>query len=425
MKKILILDDNITICLMLKSWLTKQGYIAEIASDSEVAMQLIKTEAFDMVISDIRMPNVDGFEFLSRLKRHDTDIIVIMMTSYADIESAVESIKLGAADYIAKPIDPDLLFQKISDAFKDYENRRRGAELKQEFIRPAGVDDGAVLEKVSKIISEESSLFILGAEGTGKSTLAKFIFLKSRKNLFPFTVFDFRFHSFSTSYDSEICRKAILKALEDSKGGTLYMQNLHKPGLSVQTLLIDLFSKKNNDTQILISSSETREELVKNLLPKLSNLLFDSYVELPTLKGNKEAIVSYTEYFLKIANRELNKDIKEIDKEVFEAFYNHDFNLNIQELKNLIFKACLLTDNNKISKDIIPALFMKSHDYVAAYDNAVKPVVNSLRKENFEKQKIEEALEISKGNKTMAASILNIDRKTLYNKIRLYQIGLN
>lgn len=203
------------------------------------------------------------------------------------------------------------------------------------------------------------------------------------------------------------------------------MQNLHKPGLSVQTLLIDLFSKKNNDTQILISSSETREELVKNLLPKLSNLLFDSYVELPTLKGNKEAIVSYTEYFLKIANRELNKDIKEIDKEVFEAFYNHDFNLNIQELKNLIFKACLLTDNNKISKDIIPALFMKSHDYVAAYDNAVKPVMKSLRKENFEKQKIEEALEISKGNKTMAASILNIDRKTLYNKIRLYQIGLN
>ena len=166
MKKILILDDNITICLMLKSWLTKQGYIAETASDSEVAMQLIKTEAFDMVISDIRMPNVDGFEFLSRLKRHDTDIIVIMMTSYADIESAVESIKLGAADYIAKPIDPDLLFQKISDAFKDYENRGRGAELKQEFIRPAGVDDGAVLEKVSKIISEESSLFILGAEGT-------------------------------------------------------------------------------------------------------------------------------------------------------------------------------------------------------------------------------------------------------------------
>ena len=410
---------------MLKSWLNKQGYATEIASDSEAAMQLIKTEAFDMVISDIRMPNVDGFEFLSRLKRYDSDILVIMMTSYADIESAVESIKLGAADYIAKPIDPELLFQKISDAFKDYENRRKGTELKQEFIKPAGVNYDSVLEKVSEMISQESSLFILGPEGTGKSTLAKYIYLKSRKNLYPFIVFDFRFYSFNTSYDSEVCKKALLEALEESKGGTLYMQNLQKPGLSVQTLLIDLFSKKNDITQILLSSTESRAELVKNLLPKLSSLLFDSYVELPTLKGNKEAIVSYAEYFLKISNRELNKDIKDIDREVYEVFFNHDFNLNIQELKNLIFKASLLTDDNRISKDIIPALFMKSRDYVAVPDNAAMPVVNSLRKENFEKQKIEEALEISKGNKTMAASILNIDRKTLYNKIRLYQIGLN
>ena len=121
-KSVLVIDDNLTICLMLKSWLAKKGFNVEIATNVEQAKQMIKEHPFDLVLSDIRMPESDGFALLSWVKKYDSDMLVIMMTGFADIESAVESMKSGASDYIAKPIEPELLFRKIDEAFAAQEN---------------------------------------------------------------------------------------------------------------------------------------------------------------------------------------------------------------------------------------------------------------------------------------------------------------
>lgn len=413
---------------MLKSWLQKQGYSADISSDAQEAMQKIREEPFDMVLSDIKMPEIDGFEFLSWIKKYDSDVIVIMMTGYADIESAVEAMKNGAADYISKPIDPEQLFKKIKNAFEGLmKHSGEGYDI-QDFIIPEGETFEEITKRINKVIFSDLNLLIIGEEGTGKSTLSKYIYQKGSKNGKPYIVFDFQFFSFNSAADSNHCKKSLEEALEKSKGGILYMQNLNKPCLTIQSMIIDLLSVKNKgreSLQLIVSTTDTEEQLSKNLLPKLKTLLFESYVELPALTGDKKRIIKFSEHFLIMANKELNKNIKKIDNNVYEALFSHKFNSNIQELKNLIFKASLTTEKDTISKEIIPALFQKSNKYVLNTNMLSDEKMINLRKENFEKQKIEEALEISKGNKTMAASILNIDRKTLYNKIRLYNIELN
>jgi two-component system response regulator HydG len=161
------------------------------------------------------------------------------------------------------------------------------------------------------------------------------------------------------------------------------------------------------------------------LLPKLADLLLKSYIELPTLQGNKEIILFYAQHFLEMANKELDKKIKKIDTKVLEEFYKHPWNGNIQELKNMIFKACLLTEGNTVSGAILPVLFKNFSKEMVESIQPQKQTIEGLKKENYEKEKITEALEIAKGNKTVAASILNIDRKTLYNKIKLYNVEVN
>ncbi len=426
MKKILILDDNLTICLMLRSWLQKEGYDVEIASSGEEALQLIRTTPFDMVLSDIRMPGIDGFEFLSIIKRYDSDILVIMMTSYADIESAVESLKLGAVDYIPKPIDPDILFAKIKEAFEVYENSRRARALQQEMHHPEGYENKQLGYWIFQMVRDESNILLIGEEGTGKSTLANYIYLKSSRTKKPLGIFDLEFHSFDTVAESKYCVQSLNEKIKKCEGGMLHIQNFRKPSTMAQSALIEILSKRDKKVIFVISTTLTKNELKKSLLPKLSDLLFENCLELPSINGNKAAITSFAEFFIKIANRELNKNIQGVDKEVYEVLYKHKYETNIQELKNLVFKACLLAEKDRITKSLIPELFNRSEmqrvgqSVMEQYGN-----IERLRKENFEKQKIMEALDISGGNKTMAASILNIDRKTLYNKIRLYKIETN
>ena len=133
-KSILVIDDNVTVCLMLKSWLVKRDFSVEVATSVDQAKQLVKEHPFDLILSDIRMPGSDGFALLSWVKKYDSDFLVIMMTGYADIETAVASMKSGAVDYIAKPIDPDLFFKKIDEAFITQENMKKNMPLSNEFV---------------------------------------------------------------------------------------------------------------------------------------------------------------------------------------------------------------------------------------------------------------------------------------------------
>ena len=428
MKKILVLDDNLTICLMLKSWLVKQNYQAETATSVEEAKQKVKNEAYDLILSDIRMPESDGFSFLSWIKKFDSDILVIMMTGFADIESAVDSMKAGAVDYIAKPIDPELLYKKIADALKNQENQKKIEQIREYLIKPPGEVYKKIFDKLNEVVHTDSHLLVIGEQGTDKTAVAKYIYSKNRNDSRPFVTLDCDPQEINLIGEHLDCEQKIVKLLDKAKGGLLLIKNIQKTDINTQTLLLKVLTTQKKDksfTQIIITTKDNREQLRAGLLPKLSELLEESYIELPALKGDKDAILFYTNHFIDSANRELDTNIKKIDNEVLSEFFKHPWKGNVQELKNLIFKACLLTEGSTISKEILPELFNDFSALNSETSQAAEQVIQGLKKENYEKEKIREALEITKGNKTMAASILNIDRKTLYNKMKLYKVEIN
>lgn len=426
MKKILVVDDNITICLMLRSWLLKHNYEVDTANSVSEAIEKIRREAFDLILSDIIMPEDDGFSLLTWVQKYDSDILVMMMTSYADIETAVESIKQGAVDYIAKPIDADVLFQKINDAFRKSEIAKQTKGLQQYIINTKFVGNDEIHNQLVEVIRNNNHLLILGQAGTGKSTAAKFIYLKSVQERGVYVEFDLNFIAedrVKTGLDDE---GLFAYYFEKAKGGLLHIKNFKKIDLKFQTSLIRSLTRqsKNDDfTQIVITSRYSKEKIKDEFIPKLYEKLLDSYIELPSIGGCEDDILSYSKFFLEMANKELDKNITKIDSEVYSILFDQKWEGNIQELKNIIFKMVLLSDKEVISKNMIPYILNKNNLIIEDNTSISNKPLDSFKKENFERKKIAEALDIAKGNKTLAATLLNIDRKTLYNKIRLYEIS--
>lgn len=429
MKRVLILDDNLTICLMLKSWLVKENYKVETSTSVSDATQKVKEMPFDLILSDIRMPDADGFSFLSWVKKYDSDIIVIMMTGFADIETAVESMKSGAVDYIAKPIDPELLFKKIDEAFKKQVNSNQPKTVANAFV----VSSGEKYKKLSQLLDEavpsDSHLLIIGSRGTGKSSVVRYIYEKGFHSSKPFIIMDceqiVREQEWGLNAFAENGKSALKGYLDMAKGGLLFVRKIANLDKILQAELATVLQNQIRDdeyTRIILTSEYEKAELKKALLPKLYQLLEDNCIELPCLKGQKEDILFFADYFLNFANIELNKNITGIDDEIQKMLVEHSWDENIQELKNTILKAALLTEETIIGADIAPNLFKNNYKTTV---NLTAADILGLKKENYEKEKIMEALEIAKGNKTMAASILNIDRKTLYNKIKLYDVEMN
>ena len=422
-KSILIIDDNLTICLMLKSWLVKNNYKVETASSAEEGKQMVKELPFNMILSDIRMPDIDGISFLNWVKKYDSDILVIMMTGYAEIESVVEAMKSGANDYISKPIDPEVLFSKIEEAFKVQENIKKNNQLANNFFLPPGKEYKQIFDLLNLTAENNDHLLIIGDRGTGKSSSVKFVFEKGIHKSKPLVILDAG-EIVRTQYDNKENDSILIKKFEVAKGSLFYICEIDQLNLFHQNELLSLLTKQSRDegyTQIILSSQQSLEELQNTLIPKLYNILQKNVVILPSLKGQSEQILSFSNHFLNFANLALNKQIKGVDKEMQKVLISYDWPGNIQELKNAIIKAALVTEGDFISIDIAEDIFGSNK---SERDESKSICIHSLKKENYEREKISQALTLAKGNKTMAASILNIDRKTLYNKIKLYRVNI-
>lgn len=428
-KNILVIDDNVTVCLMLKSWLVKRDFSVDVATSVDQAKQLVKEHPFDLILSDIRMPGSDGFALLSWVKKYDSDILVIMMTGYADIETAVASMKSGAVDYIAKPIDPELLFKKIDEAFAIQENRKKSMRLSNDFVKPPGVHYKRLFVALDRVLEERLHGLIIGDRGTGKASAVKYIYEKGINRSNPLEIFDVESldQSVSLSFDKQDEEIGLMDALLLAKGGLLHIKEVDRLDLNGQNELIDILTKQARGkgfTQVIMTTEKGKTELQRILLPKLYSLVEGDAITLPVLKGKRQEIAFFALHFLKFANQILDKKVKSIDPSVQEAFMQYDWPGNIQELKNCIFKAVLLSDGIHVKADLLTSLLGKTGQIDPPALVSMKTVY-ALRKENYEKEKIQQALELTKGNKTMAASILNIDRKTLYNKIKLYNVTSN
>jgi two-component system response regulator HydG len=409
---------------MLKSWLVKEGFGVETATSVNEAKQRVKEQPFDLILCDIRMPEAgDGFNFLSWVKEYDSDILVIMMTGYADIESAVESMKSGAADYISKPIASEQLFKKIEEAFVLQDNMLKQSRLSNDFVKLPGEEYSLLYENLEYVVENDIHRLIIGDRGTGKLSVVKYIYEKGSHLSKPLVIFDIDKSADSSQRVSLEDKSPLMRKFYEAKGGLLYIRQLSRLNVHQQDELLNILTKqKRGDgfTQVIMSTDMSKQKLQERLIPKLYLLIEKNCITLPTLQGKKEAILFMAGHFLRFANSTLDKQIETIDPVVQEHLSQYAWPGNIQELKNCIIKAALLTEGSHIPSSIVPELFGSS---AKSENRTIQTTpIQGLRKENYEKEKIIEALELAKGNKTMAASILNIDRKTLYNKIKLYHV---
>lgn len=425
-KTILIIDDNLTVCLMLKSWLMKNGFNVDTSSHVEEAKEMVRKSPYDLILCDIQMPDLDGFAFLKWVKKYDPEILVIMITGFADIDSAVEAMKSGAVDYIPKPFEPDKFFRKINEAFQLQENTRKVNSFVNNFTAPPGKEYEQLSKQLKGIAENNTHRLIIGDRGTGKASAVKYIYEKGIHRSKPLVLLDA--NDIAEKNQSQVkddgSVSILMEKFYEAKGGLLYIREIDQLNKLMQYDLLKILTRQKKDenfTQIILSSEKSLNNLQKVLIPKLFNLIKEDCVILPSLKGKEQKIIFFSEFFLRFANFTLNKEIKSIDPVIQKQLIEHDWPGNLQELKNVIMKAALNTEGEEITAKISDELFRNEKVKNESHEINISSI-QSLRKENYEKEKICEALSLAKGNKTLAASILNIDRKTLYNKIRLYKV---
>ena len=448
MKQILIVEDDITFGTMLKSWLGKKGFDASTISSVSKAKKAIENQKPDIILSDLRLPDEDGTQLLVWLNDNGLKIPFIIMTSYAEIQSAVMAMKLGANDYISKPVNPDELLKKIDEALYSskvsQQNTLPEKEKKTKTI--AQTDSNRYLEGTSKVAKQlyshvalvapiNMSVLINGASGTGKEYVAKRIHELSPRKDKPFIAIDCGaipkelaasefFGHLKGSFTGALANKT--GAFEEANGGTVFLDEIGNLSYEVQIQLlralqerkirpvgsakeiqvdIRLVSATNEDLQKAIEKGTFREDLYHRIN--------EFTLKMPTLKERKDDILLFANFFLEQANNELNKSIEGFTNEASHLLMSYAWPGNLREMKNVIRRATLLTQSQLIGP--VELGIQASNDTSEASNL-------SLKNETTEKEQILEALKQADNNKSKAARLLNIDRKTLYNKLKLYNL---
>ena len=438
MKSILIVEDDITYSLMLKTWLGKKGFKASTASNVARARKHLETEKVDLVLSDLRLPDHDGTDLLRWLADKDYDVPLIIMTGYADIQTAVQAMKLGASDYVAKPVNPDELLRKIGEALSanspaaDTPRHKDTAHETTDTDFLEGESDAAkqLFNYVRLVAPTNMSVLINGASGTGKEYVAHRIHQLSRRAGQPFVAIDCGAvpKELAASEFFGHVKGAFTGALTDktgafvsATGGTIFLDEIGNLSYEVQVQLlralqehkvrpvgadrevpvdVRLISATNEDLGQAIARGTFREDLYHRLN--------EFTLHIPLLKERREDILLFANLFLDQANREMGKQVVGFDDKASRALLDYTWPGNLRQMKNAVRRATLLATGKYIT----------ASDLGTLQDHTPRPT--ALRNEADEKMRIAEALRQTGNNKSRAAQLLGIDRKTLYNKLKQY-----
>ena len=445
MKRILIVEDDITFSTMLKSWLGKKGFDAYTASNVARAKKAIEASLPDLILSDLRLPDEDGTQLLAWSKEQGYSIPFIIMTSYAEIQSAVQAMKLGACDYIAKPVNPDELLKKFDEALtipsKEKETVLTKPAVKSKQALSTYLEGKSEVAQqlysyVSLVAPTNMSVLINGASGTGKEHIAKRIHDLSPRSNKPFIAIDCGampkelaasefFGHLKGSFTGALADK--VGAFEAANGGTIFLDEIGNLSYEVQIQLlralqerkirpvgsakeiqvdIRLVSATNEDLQKAIEKGSFREDLYHRIN--------EFTLKMPTLKERTQDIMLFANFFLEQANKELGKEVQGFAPQAVELLLNYNWPGNLREMRNVIKRATLLSTSQEIEAIALGITVNET--------NANKLSDLSLKNETTEKEQILEALRQADNNKSKAARLLNVDRKTLYNKLKLYNL---
>ncbi|MDB5005460.1 MAG: sigma-54-dependent Fis family transcriptional regulator [Mucilaginibacter sp.] len=467
MKKILIIDDEVNVALLLSKFLTRNGFDVTTASSGNSGLEHLKNGEFALVLCDYRLEDTDGREMLRKIKTQYPKTGVIIITGYSDIKMAVELIKMGAYDYISKPLYPDEILNTITKAI---ETRQA---LLDDGASPAPITksskkqatDGIVVgtSRASKELSRQIelvaptnySVIILGESGSGKEEVAKSIHLHSPRSNQPFIAMDcgsltkelaaseFFGHekgSFTGAFTTKIGH------FEMANGGTLFLDEVGNLSYEIQAALLRTVQERkvkrigstkeiDLDVRIIVATNENLVDAIQKgrFREDLYHRFNEFSIYMPPLRERGDDIMLLAEHFLQAANLELQRNVTHFSPEVIDCFINYRWPGNVRELKNIVKRAALISEGSEIT---IKSLPLEISNYkLPAFDYGQQNSFNQPQYEQrseikeprhdlknaaleAEYETILKVLREVNFNKTRAAEILNIDRKTLYNKMK-------
>ncbi|MBI4008116.1 MAG: sigma-54-dependent Fis family transcriptional regulator [Planctomycetes bacterium] len=446
---ILIVDDEETIRLSLKEALSEEGHEVIDARNSDEAFKKIEDILPDLILVDLRMPGMNGMTLLEKVKAKDPTMLVIVMTGYGTIDSAVEAMKLGAYDYLAKPFKLDHLKLVVAKALGAQALRREVLELRAQQRDYGGYSNGVLVgqsEQMKRIYrfikqvsrSSTSTVLIHGESGTGKELVARAIHNTSSRK-------DYRFMEINCAALTESLLEAELFGYEKgsftgaaatgklglfevANKGTVFLDEIGEMSISLQAKLLRVLQEwrfkrvggVNDievDIRIIASTNRNLEEEVKqgtfrkDLFYRLNVLP----IYIPPLRERKDDIIILTKHFLQKFNTEFGKNIYQISEQVEKMLLDYEWPGNVRELRNVIERAVLLSSGDTLSPEHV-MICPEKKEYV----DKSEPVLEGRSMADMEKMLISKVLKETSWRRTEAAKILGINRTTLYNKIKEY-----
>ncbi|TQD38501.1 sigma-54-dependent transcriptional regulator [Haloflavibacter putidus] len=445
MNNILLVEDDVAFCKMLENFLTKKGYAVDSCFSTEEALNLLEENTYQLILTDVRLPEKEGTAVLDLVNRKGLKTPVILMTSYAEVDKAVEVMKKGALDYISKPINPEKLLNLVEKATQTTPAEPKKSSVSQREKTATSVHFVECVSDASKKLNNyirlvaptPMSVLIIGESGTGKEYVAKKIHKQSKRKEEAFIAVDcgaIPKEIASSEFFGHI-KGSFTGAIQDKIGhfkaadkGTLFLDEIGNLNYDLQMQLLRALQERKIkpvgsnqeievDIRVITATNEDLKKAVEagNFRQDLYHRLNEFSIEVPALKNRKEDLPLFANYFLEKANAELDKNIIGFTEEALAVFSTYAWPGNLREMQNSIKRAVLLTEEKLISKENLPQELLQN--------NAPKESYGLFKNKN-EETLILQALEQADGNKSKAARLLEIDRKTLYNKLKQYDIDL-
>lgn len=439
MYSILVIEDDIAFCNLLEKFLVKNSYLVTTSYSGQEAKQKVQKEDFDLIITDLRLPDYDGIDLLTEFKLQKPSIPILLMTGYSDVATAVKAMKKGAADYISKPFNPEEVLLVIKNTLqnpveitsKTITKNNKKPEI--EYVLGISKASKKLSEHIDLVSPTDISVLIIGESGTGKEVIAKKIHQKSSRNSNPFIAVDcgaipkelatseFFGHQ-KGSFTGAINDK--IGYFEAADGGTLFLDEIGNLTYDNQIQLLralqerkvkPIGSNKEIDVnvRIITATNEDLQDAVRNgnFREDLYHRINEFSIISPALRDRNEDLMIFAHFFLEKANQQLNKTIIGFSKDVISIIQEYTWRGNLRELQNCIKRATLLTQGNWIEKSSLPNEIIENRNNfsdLSLMENEKNAIISALRKTD--------------NNKSKASELLKITRKTLYNKLKLYNL---
>ncbi len=455
--KILVVDDEESIREFLEIMLKKEGYEVTLAEDGLKAKELVQKKSFDMIISDLQMPNMTGIELLKFIRQNYPEILFMMITAFGTTETAVEAMKMGAYDYLTKPFKIDEVRINISNALKsknlEFENRTLKKELNKEFSFQNVIGNSAamhhVFDLVKRVSQAPTNILITGESGTGKEVIAKAIHYNGPLKEKPFVTINCgaipenlmeseMFGHKKGSFTGAVADKPGLFEVAD--GGTLFLDEVGELPLTIQVKLLRSLQERiirrvgstedtKVDVRIIAATNRNLEDMVQKgtFRQDLFYRLNVIHIRTPSLRERKEDIPLLAIHFLKKFNGKLNKNINSISDEAMETLKKYEYPGNVRELENLIERTVALEAGATILPESLPPLVTTPSGRKMASSNEIEMTDEGVELDKvigqIEKELIIKAIHQAGGVKKKAAKLLKITFRSMRYRIEKYNLG--